>query len=68
MWWLPLDPQSSERRDKLAAETIGIKHLRPAVSAGGDEIQVIKSIVMALPRHAGNWSPRRRTHGSIHHL
>ena len=39
--------------DKMAAKAVGIKPANPSVGAGGDEMQVVKPIIVTLAWHAG---------------
>jgi very-short-patch-repair endonuclease len=47
----------NESLNKMRAETVGIELTTTAVGAGGDEVQVIQSVVMPLPRHGGILQP-----------
>lgn len=44
-----LRAQVGEGRHQLAAEAVGIKKARPPIGAGGDKMQMVETIVMALP-------------------
>src|ERR1019366_7226517 len=39
--------------DKMAAKAVGIKQASPSLGAGGDEMQVVKPIIVTLAWHAG---------------
>ena len=46
-------PQRGEDGNETATEQVGIKQACSAVSACGDEMQVIQAVVMALASHMG---------------
>jgi hypothetical protein len=45
---IELDAQLGQGSDEVAAETQGIKKLRAPVGAGGDKMQMVTAVVLAL--------------------
>jgi hypothetical protein len=49
----PADPQVIEGLDEVLAEAVGMIELRPVVGAGGDEVEMVRTVEALQPGHEG---------------